>query len=98
MNLRVLPVWSFPLQWPDLFWYYGKDYQSYGRGEDRDLNGNGWIDPAEQWNNMYPTYGGHFGDPTIRPEKSTNFEVGVDWNFYANYVAGLVAYYKSLES
>jgi outer membrane receptor protein involved in Fe transport len=83
------------LQWPDLFYYYGKDYRSYGRGTDRDLNGDGVIDPAEKWNNMYPTYSAHFGDPTIRPEKSTNFEVGVDYNFYGDYVAGLVAYYKS---
>lgn len=83
------------LQWPDLFYYYGKSYRSYGRGTDRDLNENGVIDPAEKWNNMYPTYGGHFGDPTLRPEKSTNFEVGADYNFYGDYIAGLVAYYKS---
>ena len=52
------------------------------------MNSNGKIDPAELFNNLVPTYGGHFGDPSIRPEKSTNFEVGVDYNFYEDYTAG----------
>ena len=67
-------------------------------GSDLDLNGNGAIDPAERWN--------HFGvrgseqprathhNPHLPAEETTSFEVGVDWNFVADYVLTLTTYYK----
>ncbi len=83
-------------QLPDFFWFYGKTYGS--REEtDMDLNGNGKIDPAEKYNTFRPAFGSYFGKQAniIRPETSINFEVGADYNFYKDYTASTVIYYKS---
>ena len=83
------------MQFPDMFYYYGKDYRSFGKSTDLDVNANGRIDETEKWNNMETTYSGLNGDPLLRPAKSTNFEVGMDWNFVSDYTAALTTYYKS---
>ncbi len=83
-------------QLPDFFWFYGKTYGS--RTEtDFDLNENGKIDPAEKYNSFKPAFGSYFGKQagSIRPETSINFEVGADYNFYEDYTASAVIYYKS---
>ena len=33
----------------------------------------------------------------MKPERTTNFEVGVDWNFAREYVLGVTAFYKDQE-
>jgi hypothetical protein len=61
---------------------------------DNDLNGNGAIDPAEQYNE-YNDSGSRHGTPYLPPEETTSFEVGLDWNFVGDYVLGLTTYYKA---
>jgi hypothetical protein len=82
-------------QFADLFFYYGKDFQSFSRKDDIDVNRNGRIDPPEEFNNLETVWGFPNGTPLLRPAKSTNFEVGMDWNFVSDYTAGLTTYYKS---
>ncbi len=83
-------------QLPDFYWFYGKAYGSRTAIDD-DLNGNGKIDPAEKYNTFRPAFGSYFGRQAgiIRPEKSINFEVGADYNFYEDYTVSTVMYYKS---
>ncbi|MCZ6633873.1 MAG: TonB-dependent receptor [bacterium] len=66
-------------------------------GPDKDLNGNGQIDQAEEFNALIYPLAGEFGNIDMKPERTTNFEVGFDWNFAGNYVAGLTAFYKDQE-
>ncbi len=61
---------------------------------DQDLNGNGQIDQAEIMNSLVYPLAGEFGNVDMKPERTTNFEVGVDWNFAGPYVLGLTAFYK----
>ncbi len=61
---------------------------------DNDLNGNGVIDPAEQYNE-YNDSGSRHGTRFLPPEETTSFEVGLDWNFVGDYVLGLTTYYKA---
>ena len=64
---------------------------------DKDLNGNGQIDQKEIFNALKYPLAGEFGNVNMKPERTTNFEVGVDWNFYMEYVLGLTAFYKDQE-
>lgn len=82
-------------QWPELWYVFGEDYWTAGVGTDRDINGNGVIDDTELYNNMETTYSGQNGTHLLRPAKTTNFEVGADWNFVSDYTLGVTAYYKS---
>jgi len=61
---------------------------------DGDLNNNGVIDPAEQYNE-YNDSGSRHGTRFLPPEETTSFEVGLDWNFVGDYVLGLTTYYKA---
>ncbi len=83
------------LQWLDLSAYYEKDYQSFGHGVDRDVNGNGKIDDTERFNQMRMTYAGIRGNINLKPAKTTAFEAGMAWNFVSDYTATLSAYFKS---
>jgi hypothetical protein len=80
-------------QFPDFNMLYRNQWQSQA-AVDRDLNGNGTIDPAERWNAFNDLPGTHH-NPHLPPETTVNFELGVDWNFVADYVAGITTYYKS---
>lgn len=82
-------------QWPELWYVFGEDYWSAGAANDRDVNGNGKIDDTELYNSMETTYSGQNGSTLLRPAKTTNFEVGTDWNFVSDYTVALTAYYKS---
>ena len=62
--------------------------------KDKDLNGNGVIDPAEQYNDYNDAAARH-GNRFLPPEETTSFEVGLDWNFVGDYVLGLTTYYKA---
>jgi len=83
------------LQYADMYFYYARDFSSFGRANDTDINKNGRIDPTEQFNELETTYSALNGTPLLRPVKSTNFEVGMDWNFVSDYTAALTTYYKS---
>lgn len=82
-------------QWPELWYVFGEDYWTAGVSADNDINGNGVIDDTELYNTMETTYSGQNGTHLLRPAKTTNFEVGADWNFVSDYTVGLTAYYKS---
>jgi hypothetical protein len=82
-------------QWPELWYVFGEDYWTAGVSVDTDINGNGKIDDTELYNTMETTYSGQNGTHLLRPAKTTNFEVGADWNFVSDYTMGLTAYYKS---
>ena len=66
-------------------------------GPDKDLNGNGQIDQMEIFNALVYPLAGEFGNVHMKPERTTNFEVGFDYNFYGDYVLGLTAFYKDQE-
>ncbi len=66
-------------------------------GPDKDLNGNGQIDEMEIFNALVYPLAGEFGNVHMKPERTTNFEVGFDYNFYGDYVLGLTAFYKDQE-
>jgi len=79
-----------------LFWNVWVSNSSH----DKDLNGNGAIDPAERWNTFDPgtgegVSGSSIPNPYLLPRTTTSFELGWDWNFVADYVVGVTTYYKS---
>ena len=66
---------------------------------DRDVNGNGAIDPTEQWNAMdaltsFGLGGGRHATEGLHPEQSTSVEMGVDWNFVPDYTTSITAHYR----
>jgi hypothetical protein len=78
---------------PDFEMLYRNEWRSQS-GADRDLNNNKVIDPAERWNAFDDTAARHH-NVNLPPETTVNFELGVDWNFVSDYVAGVTTYYKS---
>ncbi len=88
------------IQWPDLFNIYSKSYRNYGSIASnglpwRDVNGNGEMDSTEFLNATETKYSGLDGWTRARPEETLTFEVGADWNFVADYTAGMVVFYRS---
>lgn len=61
---------------------------------DEDKNKNGKIDPAEKWNALEPVGWSEQVSEEIQPEAATSVEMGVDWNFYQDYVADITAHYR----
>ena len=61
-------------------------------GRDADLNRDGKISPEENFNN-FTAY--RVGNPYMAPEETTQFEMGLDWNFVSDYVVAMTAFYKS---
>lgn len=80
------------VQRPQFHEMFENEYSS-NEAVDNDLNGNGVIDPAEQYNEYNDT--GRHGTRFLPPEETTSFEVGLDWNFVGDYVLGLTTYYKA---
>jgi hypothetical protein len=74
---------------------YNREFRS--TTPDKDLNNNGQIDQAERFNSLIYPLAGEFGNINMKPERTTNFEVGVDWNFTREYVLGVTAFYKDQE-
>ncbi len=70
---------------------YG-EYWSNDGTRDKDKNDNGMTDPTEIYNTIEE---GNFGNPRLQYEKTISFELGFDWNFYADYVLALSTFYKS---
>lgn len=78
-------------QRPDFQDLFGHHHRS-SQGRDADLNRDGQISPEEQFNNFLAV---RVGNPTMVPEETTMFEMGMDWNFVSDYVVALTAFYKS---
>ena len=73
----------------------GNDWISQ-RATDIDLNKNGQIDPAEKWNGFeWMRDSNQQSSPRLKPEETTQFQAGVDWNFVSDYTLSLTSYYKS---
>ncbi len=88
------------IQWPDLFNIYSKSFRNYGSiGSNglpwRDVNGNGVMDNTEYLNAIETKYSGLDGWARVKPEESLTFEVGVDWNFVADYTSSVVVFYRA---
>jgi hypothetical protein len=62
------------------------------QGKDADLNNDGQISEQEKFNNFHAR---RVGNPYMVPEETTQFEMGLDWNFVSDYVAAVTAFYKS---
>jgi|TARA_B100001079_G_C16411079_1_gene516527 outer membrane receptor protein involved in Fe transport len=70
---------------------YGEAWSNDG-SKDRDINGNGIIEPTEIYNTIEE---GNFGNPRLTYEKTISFELGFDWNFYSDYILAVSTFYKS---
>ena len=82
-------------QMPNFEQLYRNQWQSQS-SSDTDLNGNGTIDTGERWNAFNAnTARHHAANAKLPPEETVNFELGLDWNFVADYVASVTSYYKS---
>lgn len=72
----------------NLFYNEHRSLQS----KDADLNNDGQISEQEKFNNFHAR---RVGNPYMVPEETTQFEMGLDWNFVSDYVAAITAFYKS---
>ncbi len=61
---------------------------------DNDLNGNGRIDDTEKWNAMEVHTTARQPSDGMKPQRTTSMEMGVDWNFVADYTASITAHYR----
>jgi hypothetical protein len=82
---------------PPMYELFGQSYGS--QSPDRDVNGNKTIDPTEKWNALdavssFNLGGGRHATEGLHPERTTNVEMGVDWNFVADYTTSLTAFYR----
>lgn len=69
------------------------------KNDDKDVNKNGMVDEPEVYNRLNDASNrAHFGNPTLEYEKTTSFEMGIDWNFYQDYLLTMTTYYKSAEN
>ncbi len=89
------------VQWLEVRDQYSKSWRDYGRiGPDgdptwQDLNSDGVRQASENMSNMEPLYFGPGGEPWVNPEETLTFEVGMDWNFVADYNASLTMFYRN---
>jgi outer membrane receptor for ferrienterochelin and colicin len=76
------------------FWHL-YSYEWRGVAPPQDFNENGQIDDTEWLNrNNQPAT---TGNPHLDYKRSTNFEVGTDWNFFQDYVLGFTTYQQSAD-
>ncbi len=77
---------------PELLYTHRRTFN--GSSPDKDLNGNGVIDPTEVWNAL--EVGSVTWQPSdgLQPQRSTSMEMGVDWNFVGDYTTALTAHYR----
>lgn len=83
------------------FWYmYSDEWKAKNpKNEDNDINKNGKVDETEMYNRLNDASNRlHYGNPTLEYEKTTSFEMGVDWNFYQDYILTMTTYYKSAQN
>ena len=82
-------------QYPDVQKLYDRNFR--GSTTYKDLNGNGQIDEREQFNTLKISKGTRIASYDFKPERTTSFEAGFDWNFAGNYIASVGAFYKDQE-
>ena len=76
------------------FWHL-YSYEWRGVAPPQDYNENGQIDDTEWLNqNNQPAT---TGNPHLDYKRSTNFEVGTDWNFYQDFVLGFTTFQQSAD-
>ncbi|GEM_PF-288644 len=83
------------------FWdmYQDQWLASNAKNEDMDINKNGVIDETEVYNRLNDKSNRlSYGNPTMDFEKTTSFEMGVDWNFFQDYILTAATYYKSAQN
>lgn len=80
-------------QLPSFYTLYSERWINRDGSPDLDLNKDGKIGPQELYNQL--TEAQIFGNPNLGYEKTINFELGADWNFYQDYVLRGTTYYKS---
>lgn len=80
-------------QMPDFWHMY--TYEWRGNGPSQDYNNNGQIDPTEFLNTSNTR--AVAGNPLMDYIRSTNFEVGTDWNFYQDFVLSFTTYQQSVD-
>lgn len=80
-------------QLPSFYVFYGERWINRDGTKDEDINQNGVIDPTEHYNRLNEA--NFFGNPNLGFEKTINFELGADINFYKNYLINATTYYKS---
>ena len=83
------------------FWnmYHDEWKAKNPKNADKDVNKNGVVDAAEEYNRLNDASNSlHYGNPTMEYEKTTSFEMGVDWNFYQDYILTMTTYYKSAQN
>ena len=87
-------------QLPSFYDIYHDEWMAKNpKNEDTDNNENGIVDNTELYNRLNDTSNNlHSGNSTLDFEKTTTFEMGVDWNFYEDYILTMTTYYKSAES
>jgi len=87
-------------QLPSFWDMYGEEWNAKNaKNPDNDINKNGVIDEAEIYNRLNDTSNrSRYGNPTMDYEKTTSFEMGVDWNFYQDYILTITTYYKSAQN
>lgn len=79
-------------QFPDMQTFYQESWG--GVAVDQDLNKNGRIDEAEQYNRLGYLYRWRFGSDKVDPQRTLSFEAGMDWNFAGDYILALTTFYK----
>jgi len=82
-------------QLPSFYTLYGEMWDNSSGTPDQDLNNDGVIGPAEKYNSLNAHGHTFFGNPDLGYEKTINFELGADWNFYKDYILSGTTYYKS---
>ena len=75
-------------------WYWQWDQEN--SGDDFDVNGNGQIDLLEKENRLWGRSEAMQFARDVKPQKTTAFEAGVDWNFAGDFVLQVTAYQKDL--
>lgn len=83
------------------FWdmYHDEWVAMNAKNPDKDVNLNGVTDEAEVYNRLNDRSNRlRYGNPTMDYEETTSFEMGVDWNFYQDYILTTTTYYKSAQN
>jgi len=80
-------------QLPSFYTLFGERWINRDGIKDKDLNNDGFINQTEFYNQMVEA--DFFGNPNLGYEKTINFELGADWNFYKDFILSATTYYKS---
>ncbi len=87
-------------QLPSFYDMYREEWSAKNaKNDDKDINNNSMVDEPEVYNRLNDaSNSSHFGNPTLEYEKTISFEMGIDWNFYQDYLLTMTTYYKSAQN